>query len=641
MNDNFKYVIDEFADIKILKFEVPDFNKLSFKEKEYVYYLSEASLWGRDITWLQFGKNNLILRKTLENIIETYSQNRDEYFRRFEIYTKRVLFSCGFHHHYNKHKFYPECSKEYLEELLDNSNEKGFDLNGKNLNEFKEFIIKLIYDDEEVKNDIILDDYTDFYENITEIEAKEYYKNVNILNQKEPISFGLNSKLVKIGDELKEIKYSVNGLYSDYIEKIIYYLKKAFSVAQNNNQREYTKLLIDYYNDGDLTKWDQYNVSWVKDNESNIDYISGFIEVYDDPIGHKGTYEALVNMKDIETTKLTNIIADNAEWFEKNSPVDPRFKKEIISGIKAKAIHAITLAGGCYPLPPIGINLPNADWIREKHGSKSVTITNLTEAYSKAHKELPAFKKKEFIYSDEELALQEKYGDLADDLHTHLHECLGHGSGKLLDGISSNALKEYHSALEEARADIFSLYYMADTKTIEIGISPSLDLAKSYYSSYIRGGLQTQLTRIDLGKNLVEAHMVARGLIANWSYERAKKDNIIEKIVKDDKTYFIVNDFVKLREIFRDLLIELQRIKSTGDYEAGKSLILNYGTKIDYDLHKETLERYNKLNLKPYTGFVNPHIVPIIVNNQIADYQIQYSDNFLVQNLEYSKKYSM
>lgn len=640
MND-FKYVIDEFADIKILRFQVPDFSKLTLKQKNYVYYLSEAALWGRDITYIQYGKYNLKLRHTLETIIQTYKGEKNSDFDNFLEYTKRFFFSHGFHHHYNQDKFYPKCDRIYFATLLDNSNMDKYILdNNESYNNFKKSILELIYSKEDKTGDILIDNYMDFYDGVNTEEAKAFYHNKMDVNDKTPISFGLNSKLIKEEDILKELVYKENGLHGEIISKIIENLYKALSFAENDQQKTYTKLLIEYYQTGDLQKWDDYSIAWVIDHDSNIDYINGFIEVYEDPIAYKGSYEALVNMKDEKTTRITKIIAENAKWFEDNSPTDKAFKKTDIRGVNAKGIHAITLGGDTYPSSPIGINLPNADWIREKYGSKSVSITNLTDAYNKANHELPASKKGEFVYSKEQLAFEEKYLDEADDLHTHLHECLGHGSGRLLEGVSPNALKEFHSSLEEARADIFALYYIADPKMIELGIVDSLDLAKAYYSSYIRGGLQVQLVRVELGKDIKEAHMVARKLISSWAYEQGRADKVIEKIVKDDKTYFVINDFDRLRIIFGELLVLLQKIKSTGDYEQGKNLVLNYGVKVDYDLHNEVLERYKKLGLKPYGGFINPQIKPILQGNDIVDYQIIYPDDFVKQNIEYSEQYS-
>lgn len=635
----FKYIIDSFADIKVIRFEVPEFNTLSYKEKEYIYYLSEAAKFGRDIIWAQFGKYNLIVRKTLENIFETYEGDREtKDFLKFTDYLKRVYFSNGFYHHYGKYKFFPECSKKYFEKLLDKSNNSLFPLKENQAYlEFKYWILDIIYLKEEKDGDILLDDYTDFYENITEKEARKFYEKKS--NNSEPVQYGLNSKLVKENNEIKEVFYKQNGLYGKAIDKIIYYLEKAVSVSITEGQKQYTNLLIKYFKTGDLKLWDLYNISWLK-NESYIDYINGFIEVYDDPLAYKGTYESLVNMKDKKSSVIAETIASNAQWFEDNSPIDTKFKKEKVEGIRAKAIHVITLSGINYPTSPIGINLPNSDWIREKHGSKSVTITNLTEAHYFSSLELPKSISKEFIYTEEELKLEEKYIFPADDIHVHLHECIGHGSGKLLPNVSFSALKELASELEEARADILGLYYMADKKLIELGIIDSLDLAKAYYSDYIRNGLQTQLTRVNLGDNIVEAHMKGKLLISALAYEKGIKDKIIEKIIKNKKTYFIVNDFLKLREIFKEILIELQRIKSEGDYETCKYLFETYGTKVGYDLHKEVLKRYKNLNLKPYTGFINPEIIPVKKRSKIIDYKIIYPTDFIKQNINYSQKYS-
>jgi dipeptidyl-peptidase-3 len=489
--------------------------------------------------------------------------------------------------------------------------------------------------------DIVAESAVNFYEGVTRAEVDAFYAAMVDPSDKTPVSYGLNSRVVKGEDGVvREEVYKVGGLYGPALEKICAELEKAADVAENQTQKDYIADLVAYYRSGDLKLWDEYNIKWVNDTLGTVDFVNGFVEDYNDPLGRKATWEGLVNFKDYEASRRTELISENAQWFEDNSPVDSRFKKAEVKGVTAKVINVATLAGDCYPAAPIGINLPNADWIRREHGSKSVTIANLTAAYSKAAQESPKNMLGEFAWSEEEIALEKKYGDVTNDLHTDLHECLGHGSGQLLPGTSPNALGEYSSALEETRADLFGLYYLADPKLVELGILPDMEAYKAQYSSYIRNGIFTQFTRIELGKKNMEAHMQNRKLIADWCYEKGKAANVIEKKVRDGKTYFVVNDHEALRGLFGDLLAEIQRIKSEGDYEAGKALVETYAVNIDPELHKEVKERYAALDLRPYGGFLNPEIVPVKKGFKVVDYKIVYNDDYVDQMLEYGRKYS-
>ena len=633
----FKYLIDEFADLKIMRYQVPGWNELSLQQKEYVYHLSEAAKYGRDIIWAQNYKHNLNIRKTLENILENYKGDRSiEDFKAFEAYAKRMFFSNGIHHHYAEDKFFPECPKEYFQSLMEAVGAADAEL------------LDIIYNPEIAPArkatgnvDIVAESAVNFYEGVTRAEVEKLYAGMVDPADKTPVSYGLNSKVVKGADgKVYEDVYKVGGLYGPALEKICAELEKAAAVAENQTQKDYIADLVAYYRSGDLELWDAYNIKWVNDTLGTVDFVNGFVEDYNDPLGRKATWEGLVNFKDNEASRRTEIISENAQWFEDNSPVDSRFKKKEVKGVSAKVINVATLAGDCYPAAPIGINLPNADWIRREHGSKSVTIANLTSAYSKAAQESPKNMLGEFAWSEEEIAAEKKYGDITGDLHTDLHECLGHGSGQLLPETSPNALGEYSSALEETRADLFGLYYIADPKLVELGILPDTEAYKAEYSSYIRNGIFTQFNRIELGKKNMEAHMQNRKLIADWCYEKGKAANVIEKKVRDGKTYFVVNDFEALRGLFGELLAEVQRIKSEGDYEAGKALVETYAVNIDPALHKEVRERYASLGLKPYGGFVNPEIVPVEKDGKIVDYKLEYNDSYLDQMMKYGRKYS-
>ena len=637
-NKEFKYLVDEFADLKIMRYQVPGWEELTLKQKEYVYHLAEAAKYGRDIIWVQNCKYNLQIRKTLENILENYKGDRTtEDWAKFETYAKRVFFSNGIHHHYAEDKFFPECSQDYFHDLMAAVGIDDAEL------EYFVFDPNVFPARKATGSDvdIVAESAVNFYEGVTRAEVDAFYAAMVDPSDKTPVSYGLNSRVVKGEDGVvREEVYKVGGLYGPALEKICAELEKAADVAENQTQKDYIADLVAYYRSGDLKLWDEYNIKWVNDTLGTVDFVNGFVEDYNDPLGRKATWEGLVNFKDYEASRRTELISENAQWFEDNSPVDSRFKKAEVKGVTAKVINVATLAGDCYPAAPIGINLPNADWIRREHGSKSVTIANLTAAYSKAAQESPKNMLGEFAWSEEEIALEKKYGDVTNDLHTDLHECLGHGSGQLLPGTSPNALGEYSSALEETRADLFGLYYLADPKLVELGILPDMEAYKAQYSSYIRNGIFTQFTRIELGKKNTEAHMQNRKLIADWCYEKGKAANVIEKKVRDGKTYFVVNDHEALRGLFGDLLAEIQRIKSEGDYEAGKALVETYAVNIDPELHKEVKERYAALNLRPYGGFLNPEIVPVKKGFKVVDYKIVYYDNYVDQMLEYGRKYS-
>ena len=639
-DSDFKYLIDEFADIKIMRYQIPGWNRLSLKQKEYIYHLSEAAKFGWDIYWDQNCKDNLAVRKVLQNILENYKGDRNsKEFADFQEYAKRVFFSSGIHHHYAEDKFFPECSKEYFRSLMESVGD------GASCDK----ILDVVYSENKYaqrrssakEGDIVALSSVNFYDNVTRDEVEKYYAGIVDPKDPEPISYGLNTKVVKGADGvIREESWKVGGIYGPALEKICEELEKAKAVAENDTQRKEISELQEYYRTGDLKLWDKYNITWVTDTLGIVDFTNGFVEDYNDPLGRKAYWESLVNVKDSAASARTELLSANAQWFEDHAPIDPRFKKKNVKGISAKVIDATCLGGGCYPATPIGINLPNADWIRKEYGSKSVTIANITHAYDAAANESPKSVLDEFAYSDEEKAAQRKYGNFDDEIHTDLHECLGHGSGQLLPGVSANAMGEFASALEEARADLFGLYYIADPKLVELGILPNMEAYKPQYSNYIRNGLMVQTNRIELGRQITEAHMQNRQLIAAWCYEQGLSGNVIEKKVRDGKTYFVVNDYEALRGLFGKLLAEIQRIKSEGDYEAGKALIQKYAVDIDPVLHKEVRDRYAALGLKPYGGFVNPEIVPVVKDGKVVDYKVEYPDDFLGQMLQYCHKYS-
>ncbi|MCI7782673.1 MAG: dihydrofolate reductase [Parabacteroides sp.] len=647
----FNYMVDKFADLEILRYQVPGFELLSLRQKQLLYHLSEAALMGRDILFDQNGRYNLAIRRTLEVIYTDYKGDRENpEFKALETYLKRVWFSSGIHHHYALDKFQPEFSAEFFMNCLHQVDASKLPLQqGENVDQLLAKLARVMFDPSVMPkrsvqsgdDDLILASSNNYYGGgINQKEVEDFYAQMKQGQDTiAPISYGLNSRLVKENGEIKEKVWKVGGLYSEAIEHIVAELQAAIPFAENDAQKAIIEKLIAYYQTGDLKTFDAYSILWVEDTASEVDFVNGFIETYGDPLGMKASWESTVNFINKEATARTKIISDNAQWFEDHSPVDARFKKEEVKGVSAKVITVAMLAGDCYPATPIGINLPNADWIRRDHGSKSVTIENITEAYDKAAQG-NGFGE-EFIWSDTERELSKQYGFQSDNLHTDLHECLGHGSGKLLPGTDPDALKAYSSTLEEARADLFALYYMADPKIIELGLLPNEDAYKAAYYKYIMNGLMTQLVRIELGKDVTEAHMRNRQLIAKWAYEQGKAEKVIELAEKEGKHYIVVNDYDKLRELFGKLLAEVQRIKSEGDYAAGKALVENYGVKVDPALHKEVLERYAKLNLAPYKGFVNP-IMKEVKNakDEVTDIVLDYSEGYAEQMLRYSRNYS-
>ena len=635
---DFHYLLDEFADLKVIRFRVPGWDNLSLRQKEYAYHLSEAAKLGRDITWDQYCKWNLPIRHVVEDILNEYEGDREcADFQNFTVYAKRLFFANGIHHHYSEDKFFPECPKEYFQSLMEAVGD------GEQATELLEVIYSPdIYPQRRSTSktgDIVELSAVNFYDGVTREEVDKYYNSMMDPNDKTPISYGLNTKVVKEDGKVIEKPWKVGGIYGPALERICAELEKAAAVAETDLQKEAIGKLVEYYRTGDLKTWDDFNIDWVQDTVGTIDFINGFIEDYDDPLGRKATWEGYVNMKDSAASARTEVLSANAQWFEDNSPVDPRFRKPHVKGVSAKVVDGITLAGATYPATPIGINLPNADWIRRDYGSKSVTIANITHAYDYAAQESPKSTLTEFAYDQAEIDAYKKFGSYTDEIHTDLHECLGHGSGQLLPGVSSTALGEYQSTLEEARADLFGLYYMADPKMVELGIISDAEAYKPAYSNYIRNGLFVQFTRVELGKQNTEAHMQNRKLIAEWCYEKGAGRGIIEKKMRDGKTYFVINDYEALRGLFAELLAEIQRIKSEGDYAAGKNLVETYAVNIDPQLHKEVLERYAALNLKPYGGFVNPDIVPVEKDGKVVDYKIVYVDDYLRQQLDYGKKY--
>ena len=647
--DGFDYTVESFADLEILRYKVPGFEELSLKQKELVYYLSEAAAYGRDILYDQNGKWNLAIRRTLEAIYQNYTGDRESQdFKNFEVYLKRVWFSNGIHHHYGCDKFVPEFSQEFFTEAVKSLDPKTLPLTtGASVDDLLNTLTPVIFDpsvmpkrvNQAAGEDLIVTSACNYYDGVTQAEAEAFYNKMKNPKDETPISYGLNSRLVKRDGKIVEETYKVGGLYTEAIEKIVYWLEKAAGVAENEQQKDVIEKLIDYYQTGDLKQFDEYAILWVKDLDSQVDFVNGFTETYGDPLGMKASWESIVNFKNLEASERTHTISDNAQWFEDNSPVDSRFKKDKVKGVSAKVITAAMLAGDCYPSTPIGINLPNSNWIRHIHGSKSVTIENITEAYEKAAQG-NGFND-EFVWSDTERNLMNNYLFQADNLHTDLHECLGHGSGKLLPGVDLGGRRIIKNTLEEARADLFALYYMADPKILELGLLPSEDAYKAAYYKYMMNGLMTQLTRIEPGKNIEESHMRNRQLIARWAYEHGKADNVVEFAKRDGKTYVVINDYEKLRSLFGKLLAEVQRIKSEGDYESGKNLVEEYGVIVDQDLHNEVLARYENLHIAPYKGFVNPVYTPITdENGNITDIQISYNEGYAEQMLRYSKDYS-
>ncbi|MEG2865038.1 MAG: dihydrofolate reductase [Mucinivorans sp.] len=641
--DDFQWQVDRFDDVKVLQYQVHGFDSLSIDQKKLVYYLSQAALTGRDILFDQHFKYNLAIRRTLESIYENYTgtDRESDNFKNFEIYLKKVWFANGIHHHYSEDKFVPKFTEAYFDELLANTPAEKLLPNDK-----LAIIRQVIFDpklypkrvNQTDGEDLVLTSAVNFYDGVNQSEVEAYYDSIEVKGDPRPVSYGLNTKLVKENGKVVEKPWKIGGIYSAALEQTVNWLEKAATVAENEKQRQTIEKLISYYKTGSLGEFDEFNILWVADNGGAVDFVNGFTETYTDPLGRKASWESLVNFKDFEATKLTKLISDNAKWFEDNSPIPDKYKKKEVRGVSAKVITAAMLGGDSYPATAIGINLPNADWIRLEHGSKSVTIANITEAYDKSA--IGNGFGDEFILMPEDRELRDKWGAVSGDLTTDLHECLGHGSGCLAPGTKGDELKNYASPLEEARADLFALYYIADQKMVDVGIMANLDIAKAAYYNAIMNGMMTQLTRIELGKNIEQAHMRDRALIANWAYELGKAKNVIEKVVKDNKTYIKINDYTALRNIFGTQLSEIQRIKSEGDYAAGRELIEKYAVKIDPKLHKEIKDRFAALNIAPYSGFINPRYVPVEKDGQIVDVKIEYPGNYVEQMLEYSKNYS-
>ena len=647
--DKFDYTVEQFADLQILRYRVPGFENLSLQQKELVYYLTEAALQGRDILFDQNGKYNLRIRRTLEAVYTGYKGDKNTPdFKAMEVYLKRVWFSNGIHHHYGSEKFVPGFAPEFFKEAVLSVDASTLPLaEGQTVEQLCDELSPVIFDpavmpkrvNQAAGEDLVLTSACNYYDGVTQKEAEDFYNAMKDPKDETPVSYGLNSRLVKENGKIQEKVWKVGGLYGQAIDKIVYWLKKAEGVAENPEQKAVIAELIKFYETGDLKTFDEYAILWVKDLNSLVDFVNGFTESYGDPLGMKASWESLVNFKDMEATHRTEIISGNAQWFEDHSPVDKLFKKDEVKGVSAKVITAAILAGDLYPATAIGINLPNSNWIRSHHGSKSVTIGNITDAYNKAaHGN--GFNE-EFVYSDAELQLIDKYADLTGELHTDLHECLGHGSGKLLPGVDPDALKAYGSTIEEARADLFGLYYVADPKLVELGLTPNADAYKAEYYTYLMNGLMTQLVRIEPGNNVEEAHMRNRQLIARWVFEKGAADKVVELVRRDGKTYVVVNDYGKLRTLFGELLSEIQRIKSTGDYQGAHDLVENYAVKVDPVLHAEVLERYKKLNLAPYKGFVNPKYEAVVdAAGKITDVKVTYDEGYAEQMLRYSKDYS-
>ena len=639
---DFEYANERFADLQMLRYKVEGFEALSLKQKLLIYYLSEAALCGRDILYDQNGRYNLTIRHMLETIYTNDGVDRtSDDFKAMEVYLKRVWFSNGIHHHYGSEKFVPAFSEQWLRQQIDATDalaESPYSADE---------VCRVIFDPTVLPKrvnlaegvDLLMTSASNYYDGVSQQEAEDFY-----LAQKEkgdrehPVMYGMNSRLVKLADgSIVEKRWTTEGLYGEAICRIVENLKLARPYAEDEQQQAVIDKLIEYYETGNLETFDQYSILWVENTEPLVDFVNGFIECYGDPLGLKCSWESIVNFKDLEATKRTECLSSNAQWFEDNSPVDARFKKQNVKGISAKVITAAILGGDLYPSTAIGINLPNSDWVRKEHGSKSVTIGNLTDAYNKA---AGSGMRKEFCYSDEEVELIDKYGDTTDDLHTDLHECLGHGSGKLLPGVDGDSLKAYGSTIEEARADLFGLYYVADQKLVDLGLTPNLEAYKAQYYTYMMNGLMTQLVRIQPGNDIEEAHMRNRSLIAHWCYEQGKADNVVEMVTRDGKTYVKINDYEALRNLFGQLLAEIQRIKSTGDYKAAQALVETYGVKVDPELHKEVLSRYERLDLAPYKGFINPRYTLVTdKDGNPTDVTIDYTEGYAEQMLRYSSEY--
>ena len=646
----FEYKVDRFADIEILRYPVSGFNSLTLQQKELIYYLSQAALEGRDILWDQHNRYNLTIRRVCEGLYENYMGDKtSDDWKNFETYLKQIWMANGIHHHYSEDKIMPLFSQEYFTTIVKSVDPGRMPFrDGMAADETLNEIIPVMFNpaimpkrmSQAQGSDIVQTSAVNFYEGVTQKEVENFYNSMKDSNDNTPVSYGLNSKVIKENGIVTQKVWKLGGMYDKAIERIIGWLEKASVVAENEQQRDIIDTLIEFYRSGSLETFDDYSVKWVKDTDSRIDFINGFIETYTDPMGLKGSWESLINFKSIEASERTNIISENAQWFEDNSPIDDRFKKEEVKGVSAKVVTVAMLGGDTYPATPIGINLPNADWIRRDHGSKSVTIDNITFAYDKAA-DGNGFKD-EFMWSNDEIELSKKYSTITDNLHTDLHECLGHGSGKLLPGVSTDVLQAYASPLEETRADLFALYYLGDPKLVELGLLSDQEAYKSQYYSYIMNGAMTQLTRIQPGKDIEQAHMRNRATISNWVIEKGREDSTVVFESKDDKTYIVINDYDKLRSLFGELLSEVQRIKSEGDFEAGKALIETYGVKVNKELHNEVLSRYESLDIAPYKGFVNP-VYKLVTddNGKVVDVTVSYDENYIDQQMRYSKQYSV
>ncbi len=649
-DDSFKYFIEQFADLKIGRYQIPGFNELEPAQKEMLYYLYQAALSGRDIFWDQNCRYNLAVRRTLEAIVSGYGGDRNtEDFRKFMVYTKRVWFSNGIHHHYSTDKIMPGFSSDYFIQLIKNSRQADFPVrDGETLDAFITRLTPVIFDPEvapkrvntDPNADMIAASANNYYEDVTQEEAEAFYENLIRKDDPRPVSYGLNSKLLKINDHIQERVWKVGGMYSPAIEEIVYWLEKARDIAENDQQKEALSLLVDYYKSGELKTFDDYSIAWIADTASRIDVTNGFIETYGDPLSYRASYESVVSIRDMEASRRAESISQNANWFEKNSPIAEEHKKKEVRGITAKVITVVALGGDASPNPPIGINLPNANWIRKEYGSKSVTLGNISYAYNKVAEGAGLLE--EYAWSQEEIKRAKEYGELSDNLHTDLHEVIGHASGQINAGVGTpkETLKNYAPVIEEARADLVAYYYLLDPKLIEIGVMPTLEVGKVAYDKAFRNGLIQQLTRIKLGDDIEQAHMRNRQLIAKWAMELGKTENVVEKKVRDGKTYFTVNDYRKLRQIFGNMLREIQRIKSEGDFQAARNLVETYAVKIDPGLHREILARYEKLGAAPYTGFINPVLIPVMKDGQMVDVRVEYPADFTSQMLDYGKNYS-
>lgn len=651
MDDDFIYTTEQFADLKIIRYQAPGFDELTKEQKILAYYLSQAALAGRDIMYDQNYKHNLQIRKIMEAIVknEENIENKSEY-ENLLTYAKQVWFANGIHHHYSNNKFTPEFSREFFEEVVNNIPVEQLPLKeDQGKEEMIAEISEVIFNPNLDAKKVVLDDGVDlvassainFYgDDLTQKEVEDYYAEMDKSEDPHP-EYGLNTQLVKENGKVVSKTWKVGGMYSSAIEQIVYWLEKATTVAENDAQKTALEKLIKYYNTGSVYDWDEFNIAWVKDTNSMIDVINGFVEVYNDPLGYKGSFESVVSYVDLEATKRIDAIGKQAQWFEDNSPLMEEHKKKNVKGITGRVINVIAESGDASPATPIGINLPNNNWVREQHGSKSVSLGNIVHAYNMSSKEGNS-SLKEFAYTDEEVERAKKYGSLAGELHTDMHEVIGHASGKINEGVGTpkETLKSYASALEEGRADLVALYYLHDERLVDMGILPTLEVGKAEYDSYIRNGMMLQLRRINLGEQIEEAHMRNRQLVAQWAYEKGKENKVIEKKIENGKTYFVINDYEQLREIFGQLLREIQRIKSEGDYEAGKALIEDYGVKVDTDLHQEVLNRFEALNIAPYGGFINPILIPIEENGEIVDIKVDYPTDFVQQMMNYGNKHS-